>query len=129
MDRLRGFTIEAQKWRDFKAATHHRRQDHGDSRVRECAFRSAQTVHTYGKEGTLIRALEDDMSHSLLTADPRTHVKIVVVALVGAILVVVAGIAAHVNANSEIARLQAHGPVLKASRAVSYTGQSDAVVR
>ena len=69
------------------------------------------------------------MSHSLLTANRTTHVKIVVVALVGAIMVVVAGIAAHVSANSEIARLQAHGPVLKAGKPVSYTGQGGSSVR
>jgi hypothetical protein len=69
------------------------------------------------------------MSHSLLQASPRTHVKIVVVALVGAILVVVAGIAAHVSANRDIARLQAHAPVLKAAKPVTYSGQGGAVVR
>lgn len=69
------------------------------------------------------------MSHSLLTADRGTHVKIVVVALVGAILVVAAGIAAHVSANSEMVQVQTHGPVLKAGKPVSYTGRSDPVVR
>jgi hypothetical protein len=75
------------------------------------------------------RSREDDMSHSLLTADRGTHVKIVVVALVGAILVVAAGIAAHVSASGELVRLQAHGPVLKAGKPVTYTGQGDALVR
>ena len=69
------------------------------------------------------------MSHSLLSASPRTHVKIVIVALVGAILVVIAGIAAHVSASGELVRLQAHGPVLKAGKPVSYTGQGGALVR
>jgi hypothetical protein len=69
------------------------------------------------------------MSHSLLTADLGTHVKIVVVALVSAILVVAAGIAAHVSTSSEMVQLQAHGPVLKAGKPASYTGQSDSVVR
>jgi hypothetical protein len=34
------------------------------------------------------------MSHSLLSASPQTHVKIVVLALVGAILIVLGGITA-----------------------------------
>jgi cytochrome oxidase Cu insertion factor (SCO1/SenC/PrrC family) len=69
------------------------------------------------------------MSHSLLHASPRTHVKIVVVALVGAILVVLAGIAAHVSSNRDIARLQAHAPVVKAGKPLSYTDQGGAAVR
>jgi hypothetical protein len=68
------------------------------------------------------------MSHSLLSARSRTHVKIVVVALVGAILIVLGGIAAHVNAN-EIARLHAQAPVIKAATPVSYTGRSETLVR
>jgi hypothetical protein len=69
------------------------------------------------------------MSHSLLQASPRTHVKIVVVALVGAILVVVASIAAHVSGSHDIARLQAHAPVLKAAKPVTYSDQGSAAVR
>jgi hypothetical protein len=69
------------------------------------------------------------MSHSLLSASPRTHVKIVIVALVGAILVVIAGIAAHVSASHDIARLQAHAPVIKASTLPSYTDQGRTLVR
>jgi hypothetical protein len=56
------------------------------------------------------------MSHSLLTADRGTHIKIVVLSLVGAILIVLAGIAAHVSSGREIARLQAHAPVVKAGK-------------
>jgi hypothetical protein len=69
------------------------------------------------------------MSHSLLSASPRTHVKIVIVALVGAILVVIAGIAAHVSANRDIARLQAHAPVIKASKILNYTDQGSTAIR
>jgi cytochrome oxidase Cu insertion factor (SCO1/SenC/PrrC family) len=69
------------------------------------------------------------MSHSLLSANSQTHVKIVIVALVGAILVVLGGITAHVNASRDIARLQAHAPVVKAAKPVSYTGQSGTAVR
>ena len=69
------------------------------------------------------------MSHSLLRARPHTHVKIVVLALVGAILIVLGGIAAHVNANRDMARLQLHAPVAKAAKPVSFTGQGDGVIR
>jgi hypothetical protein len=69
------------------------------------------------------------MSHSLLHADRRTHVKIVVVALVGAILVVATGIAAHVSSNGDLARLEGSGPVLKAGKPVTYTGRGSADVR
>ncbi len=69
------------------------------------------------------------MSHSLLNASPHTHLKIVVVALVGAILVVLSGIAAHVNTNRSLARVQAHAPVVKAAKPVNYTGQGGTAVR
>jgi hypothetical protein len=69
------------------------------------------------------------MSHSLLRASPHTHVKIVVLALVGAILVVLGSITAHVNQGRDIVRLQAPAPVVKAGKPVNYTGQRDAVIR
>ena len=69
------------------------------------------------------------MSHSLLSANSHTHLKIVVVALVAAILIVLGGITAHVNANHNMARAQAHVPVVKAAKPVNYTGQSGALVR
>ena len=69
------------------------------------------------------------MSHSLLRARAQNHVKIVVMALVGAILVVMAGIAAHVNANRSIARMQVHAPVVHAGKPVSYTDQGRPSVR
>ena len=67
------------------------------------------------------------MSHSLLTASSHTHVKIVVVALVAAILVVLGGITAHVNASRDMAGL--HAPVVKAATPVNYTGQGGTLVR
>jgi hypothetical protein len=62
------------------------------------------------------------MSHSLLSASPHTHVKIVVLALVGAILIVLGSITAHVNQSRGTAGLQAHAPVLKAAKPVHYSG-------
>ena len=69
------------------------------------------------------------MSHSLLSANAPTQVKIVIVALVGAILVVMGGIAAHLNANRSLARLQAHAPVVHAGKPVTYTDQGRPTVR
>jgi hypothetical protein len=69
------------------------------------------------------------MSHSLLTASPQTHIKIVVLALLGAILVVLGSIAAHVNQGRDLAGLQAHAPVVKAAQPVNYTGRDRPVIR
>jgi hypothetical protein len=66
------------------------------------------------------------MNHSLLTASRNTHLKIVVVALMGAILVVTVGISAHVGAPSSVAP----GPMVKAGDPVVFTQQGgEAVVR
>jgi hypothetical protein len=62
------------------------------------------------------------MDHSLLTASRTTHVKIVVVALLGAILVVSVGIAAHVSGTPSAA-------VLKAGQSVTYTGHNGTLAR
>jgi hypothetical protein len=64
------------------------------------------------------------MDHSLLTAGRTTHVKIVVVALLGAMLVVSVGIAAHVGTTPS-GRAPA---VLKAGGPVTYS-HNDALVR
>jgi hypothetical protein len=60
------------------------------------------------------------MDHSLLSASRTTHLKIVFVALVGAILVVVIGIVAHVS------ETQVVGP-LKPTNAVTFTGPANMV--
>ena len=66
------------------------------------------------------------MEHSLLTAPGTTHVKIVVVALLSAILVVSVGIAAHVGSapHSTLAPT-----VVKAGQPVTYTKDNRALVR
>jgi hypothetical protein len=66
------------------------------------------------------------MDHSLLTASPATHVKIVIVALLSAILVVSVGIAAHVGADNSVER---PATVLKAGQPVTYTRHHGALVR
>jgi len=69
------------------------------------------------------------MTPSLLNASPQTHVKIVILALVGAILIVLGSITAHVNATPDMARAQAHAPVVKASKTVIYSGRERTVIR
>jgi len=69
------------------------------------------------------------MSHSLVNASAQTHVKIVVLALLGAILIVLGSITAHVNQSRNLATVQAHAPVVKAAKPVNYTGQSGTAVR
>jgi hypothetical protein len=68
------------------------------------------------------------MSHSLLRASPHTHVKIVVLALVGAILAVLGSITAHIYQSRNLAGVEAHAPV-KAVTPVKYTEQSGTAVR
>jgi hypothetical protein len=64
------------------------------------------------------------MNHSLLSADRGTHVKIVVVALIGALVVVVAGISAHVsNAGNMTVAIKANGPVVKAGTPAVYSNR------
>jgi hypothetical protein len=68
------------------------------------------------------------MNHSLLTADRTTHLKIVVVALVAAILVVSVGITGHL-ARDETAGVRSDGPVLRAGKLPTYTGRDAPLVR
>jgi hypothetical protein len=69
------------------------------------------------------------MNHSLLSADRRTHLKVVVMALLGAILVVGIGIAAHLSTNGDVARLQGNPPVLKAGQPITFSGQDRSDIR
>jgi len=63
------------------------------------------------------------MNYSLATADRTTHLQVVVVALIAAILVVAVGIAARVtSADTETARVRTQGVVVvKAGVPVTYT--------
>jgi hypothetical protein len=57
------------------------------------------------------------MNHSLVTADRTTHLKIVAVSLVAAIAVILVGITARIaDTGTASAKLEAHGPVLKAGK-------------
>ena len=71
------------------------------------------------------------MNYSLATADRTTHLKVVVVALVAAILVVAVGIAARVtSADTETARVRTQGVVVvKAGTPTAYTRAETLSVR
>jgi hypothetical protein len=71
------------------------------------------------------------MNSSLATADRTTHLKVVVVALVAAILVVAGGIAARVTSmDTEIARVRTQGVVVvKAGTPTAYTRTDTPSVR
>jgi hypothetical protein len=71
------------------------------------------------------------MNHSLATADRTTHLKVVIVALVAAIVVVTVGIAARVTAmDTETARIRTQGVVvIKAGAPATYTGTDTPAIR
>jgi len=70
------------------------------------------------------------MNHSLLSADRGTHVKIVVVAVLAALTVVIAGIRAHVSEPGNMtAAIKANGPVVKAGAPAVYSDREGAVTR
>jgi hypothetical protein len=67
------------------------------------------------------------MTHSLVGADRNTHLKIVVVALIGAITLVSVGLAARLDVAT--GQMQAHAPVVKAGQPVLWTRDDAAVFR
>jgi len=70
------------------------------------------------------------MTHSLIGADRTTHLKIVAVALVSAIVLVMVGITARVaETDTGTARLQAEGPVLKAGKPATFTTRDGTAIR
>jgi hypothetical protein len=71
------------------------------------------------------------MNHSLATADRTTHLKVVIVALVAAIVVVTVGIAARVTAmDTETARVRTQGVVVvKAGAPKAYTRTDTPAIR
>jgi hypothetical protein len=71
------------------------------------------------------------MNHSMYSADRATHLKIVVVALIGATLVAGIGIAARVtdSAATATARLKTDGPIIKAGQPVIITSNDGSAVR
>jgi hypothetical protein len=68
----------------------------------------------------------DIMSHSLIGADRTTHLKIVAVALAGAIAVVVVGITARVT---DIRSASGQTVVVKAGKAVTFSTSHFSAIR
>jgi hypothetical protein len=66
----------------------------------------------------------DTMSHSLIGADRTTHLKIVAVALAGAIAVILVGITARVT---DLGIASAQNVVVKAGKPAAYTARHTTV--
>lgn len=64
------------------------------------------------------------MSHSLIEANRATHLKIVCVALIGAIAVVTVGITARVTDNANVT-----AQILKAGKPAIFTARDAATIR
>ena len=68
------------------------------------------------------------MNHSISSADRATHLKIVVVALIGATMVAGVGIAARVSgleAGDGVRRVEARIPVIKAGAPIAVSSNSE----
>jgi hypothetical protein len=63
------------------------------------------------------------MNHSLVTADRTTHLKIVAVSLFAAIVVILVGVSARITDTGASAKLEAHGPVVKANKPSAITAR------
>jgi hypothetical protein len=76
------------------------------------------------------------MNHSIVTADRRTHLKVVVVALVAAIVVVSVGIAnrlSSVNLGTDIVAgrhaADVKVGVVKPTKSITWTGRDELTIR
>ena len=70
------------------------------------------------------------MNHSIITADRTTHLKIVAVSLIAAIAVILVGITARItDTGTASARLEAHGPVLKAGKPSAVTARDGSSIQ
>ena len=70
------------------------------------------------------------MNHSMVTVDRNTHIKVVALALVAAIVGVVIGFNARVDHSaSVIARVESGGPAIKASKVIQFTTRDGSEVR
>ena len=70
------------------------------------------------------------MNHSLVTADRTTHLKIVAVSLIAAIGVIMVGITARItDTGTASAKLETHGPVLKAGKPSTITSRDGSSIQ
>jgi hypothetical protein len=68
------------------------------------------------------------MNHSIVTADRTTHVKIIVIALIGATLVTLVGIKSTLGDRTST-QFAAGAPVVKAEKQISISGLDMSAVR
>jgi hypothetical protein len=65
------------------------------------------------------------MNHSMVTADRNTHLKIVALALIAAIVVVIVDFNARVDDPGIVtARVESNGPAIKAGKFTQFTTRS-----
>ena len=87
--------------------------------------------HFPGGPDTVVNTVTDMNNSSLMSADGATHLKIVVVSLVAAIVVVCVGIAARPDvpngASAGSLRIEASGPVIKAGKPVVWTSRETTI--
>jgi hypothetical protein len=70
------------------------------------------------------------MNYSMWTADRNTHLKIITLALIGALTVAVVGLNARVEeSESLVANAKTNGPVVKANKIIQITTRGAAEVR
>lgn len=70
------------------------------------------------------------MNHSIITADRTTHLKIVAVSLIAAIAVILVGVTARItDTGTASAKLEAHGPVLKAGKPSAVTARDGSSIQ
>jgi hypothetical protein len=70
------------------------------------------------------------MNYSILTADRNTHLKVITLALIGALTVAVIGWNARFEeSGSTVASAKTSGTVVKASKTVQFTTRDNAEVR
>ena len=70
------------------------------------------------------------MNHSIYSADRTTHLKIVAVSLIAAIAVILVGITARItDTGTASAKLETHGPVLKAGKPATVTSRDGTAIQ
>jgi hypothetical protein len=71
----------------------------------------------------------DANNYSLVTADRKTHIKVVVVALIAGIAIIGGGIAASWAPPDISTQLEARAPLLKANKPVIWTSSDQITIR
>jgi hypothetical protein len=96
---------------------------HETSSSGEYAFGHGPSVLMSDRSARREVAREDGMNHSMYGADRATHLKIVVIGLVCAIVVAAIGIFAHVSSNIDLGT----AALVKAGRPTSLSGNIPAI--